>query len=517
MKILSIVFVLLFLVNQSFAEEKKTKAFINIGGYVDGQFAGSSQSSGYSEPYLPNHNTTLPSINRQNTLDSSMYTRTHSRIDLTGGGELENGTKFGATIIMNSVVNQGDDDNGGAFANQNFLFVQTDNGKVQIGSVVSPAATMRMDATSVARATGGIGGDWWRFVNYPTFDTTGLSSSVSNELVSSYAPSFILQPMLPNEAGFTTGLSSSMFIYNGSSQTNPQLVNGKFDAMYFNRQQTRFGWGSTSNKFVYYTPRVSGLQFGFSLSPDSGNFGGVAQSQSSYALNGAGNSVKMGGRTSGASGDVRNIITLGLNYKEQFDNLGVGLSATVEKGQAENISNPYGVNATCTANGSCINGYNGRRDLLAWALGGKLIYGGLSIAGSYGSWGKSLQPYSNLEKDGSGNYKFPWLVPTDSNGNAMDSFGSSGFSNLGIAYGFGPINLSLTGIRSKFAGNKMKAISFGTDFKVGSSKFAGFVPYIEFTKFSMQGRDVYLQSTNTVYSPMKNTGYVILTGIRVIF
>jgi len=495
-------------------DSKKESAFLNIGGYVDSNFSHANQGSAYSNSILPSYNSTLNSVNRQNSANGAQ-SRTHSRLDITGGVRLNENTTIGASVVMNSLINQNDDDRG-AYANQNFLFIETKYGRSEVGVMPSAGSKMRIDATSIARATGGIGGDWWRFVNFPNFDTSGMSTSVANELSAGYMPIFMLSPMLPNEAGFTTGASSSLFIYNGSSQVNPQMINGKYDAMYYNRQQPRFGYG-LQNSISYYTPRYNGFQLGISYAPDTGNAGGISRNNSSYLKDGSGNPIQIAGRTSSMSGDVRNYISLGLNYKEQFDNLGVALGGTYEHGNAEDIRNPYGLNGGCSGTyGSCINGYNGRRDLSAWSLGGKLLYGGLSIAGSYGSWGHSLQPNKNNETDGSG-YKFPWLVPMNKNGTEKADYDKSSFNNIGIAYGFGPINFSITHINTNYMGNKMSATSFGTDFKVGSGKFKGLVPYIEYTNFSMKGAPIFLQSTGIGYDPIKNTGHVITMGIRVIF
>ncbi|QED22875.1 porin family protein [Candidatus Deianiraea vastatrix] len=512
-------FILTFLLYQSLAlakdEEVKDKVFLSLGGYVDSNFANTSQSEAYSRSVMPNYNSTLDSVNRQNST-TSLQTRTHSRIDLSGGVNLANGTKIGATVVMNSLITQSDDDKG-SYANQNFVFLETDYGRTELGVSPSASSRMRVDAVSIARATGGIGGDWWRFVGMPTFNTSGLTTAAANELSAGYMPMFIFAPMLPNEAGFTTGASSSMFIYQGQNQTNPQMTNGKYDVMYYNRQQPRYGYG-LQNGINYFTPRYNGIQFGLSFAPDTGNAGGVAQSNSSFLRNGAGNQVGIGGRTTSASGDVRNYISMGLNYKEQFDNLGVAIGATYETGKAEDIYNPYGINGGCGGfGGSCVNGYNGRRNLSAWSIGSKLLYGGFSLAGSYGSWGNSLQPNANFTKDSSGNYLYPWLVPFNSDGSVRSDYQKSGFYNYGVAYGFGPINFSITQIHTNYVGNKMDATSFGTDFKVGTGKFKGFIPYIEYTIFKMQGAPVYLQSMGQTFTPIENKGSVLLTGVRVIF
>lgn len=494
--------------------EDQHRAFIKVGGYVDGKFANSHQAHSYSQSTLPNNNTTLPSIQRVNT-STGAQTRTHSRVDITAGVQYSENLKFGATIVTNSLVGSNDDDMGN-YASQNFVFIESQYGKVQIGVAPAPGSTMRIDSGSIARGTGGIAGDWWRFIGMPTFNTAGMNASAANELVSGHQPIFILSPMLPYEAGFASGATNSLFIYDGNSQTNPQLnSNGQYNALYPNQQRRYYGYG-LSNILNYYTPRVNGFQFGFGIAPDTGNAGGIANRNSNYLRDGAGNQIRINGQTNAFSGDVRNYVSLGLNYKEQFNNLGVALSATYETGKVEPISSPYGVNGACTM-GNCINGYLGRQDLNAWSVGGKLLYMGFAIAGSYGSWGNSLQPVTNNAKDANGKYLYPSLVALDASGNEMSNYEKSGFYNYGISYGFGPINFSITRLHTNNMGNEVDATSYSSDFKVGSSKFVGLVPYIEYTQFAMKGRAIFLQSTNSSYTPEVNNGNIFNIGIRMIF
>jgi hypothetical protein len=508
--------ILLLFFNSAELKAEEKKSFIKIGGFVDTSSASVGQSGAYENEVLPNSESTLKSVNRQN-IHGSQQSRVFSRIDLTAGIKVDEVRSFGVKIVLNSTIGNNEDD-AGRFGNQNYIFLNTKYGRQEIGVSPTPAATMRIDASVIARASGGIGGQWFRFVNFPVFNTSGMSADQANELSAGYMPIFLLQPMLPNEAGFTSGATQSLFIYQGNDQANPQMTNGGYDVMYYNRQQPRFGH-ALHNGINFYTPRYNGFQFGFSYGPNTGSAGGIGRHDSEFLRNGSGNPISIHGANSTRSGNVANYLSMGVNYKKILtDDIDIALSLTHERGQAQDINNPYGVNGGCTIySGSCINGFNGRRDLSAYAIGGKLNYGPFSFAGSYGSWGNSLQPIANNAKDGSGNYLYPWLVPFDANGNEMVDFKKTSFYNFGGAYEFGPFNASVTHLVTNNMGNKVNASSIGLDYQVSGYTFGTLVPYIEYTQFSMTGAPIYLASVQQLYTPIKNSGNVIMIGFKFIF
>jgi hypothetical protein len=81
------------------------------------------------------------------------------------------------------------------YGQQNFLFLETKYGKFEGGAMYSAASRMRKDTEMIARATGGATGDWWRYANYPVYDTTGMGEADANELALAYRPTFLLTPI----------------------------------------------------------------------------------------------------------------------------------------------------------------------------------------------------------------------------------------------------------------------------------------------------------------------------------
>jgi hypothetical protein len=498
--------------------QKKERLEFLLGGYFDSYGANNNQKSQYSQNYLPNNPNTDHNVLDTTNKNNGFKFHHESRIDVKVAGVTKSDIKYGAAAMFNPINTNNDHDYLG-ISNQNYLFVEANHGLIELGMTYSSASKMRVDASTIARASGGIGGQqWWKYVSMPTFDTIGLSSDTANMLAIGNAPSFIMAPMLPNEAGFTTGISSSNFTY----QSTPLNSNGMYDVKYANQNQPRFGWGATSNKISFYTPEIDGWSFGFSYSPDTNIYGGLNGAQSSYAKNSFGQYIQHGGNIANRSGGVRNLMTFATKYAKQWDDLSLLWSFTAEKGQAAPIINPFGTNpGTCTSGTNCINGFNGRYDLFAWNTGFNLFYGGLAFAASYGDWGNSLQYKANNTTNASGSFLFPAFAITNSSGQAIDSKPRSNYYTLGAGYGIGPINTSVTSLSSNYAGNKMSALSFGMDYKFGGRAKRGILFYTEYTLFSMDARGIFIQdagsSTGIYYKPLKNNGYVWLTGIKLIF
>ena len=195
-------------------------------------------------------------------------TEVHFRVD----GKADNGLGYGAVIELEADVSA-DADGEGFNADKTFLYMQGGWGRVELGATTDAAQALTVDASNIARATGGIDGDWYDFVN----------------LTWSGAAPFIISPDLPVAHGAATsaGVSGAA----GSSED--------------------------STKIVYYTPRWSGFQFGINYSPDAGNAGTAA------------------GFTADTNGDFENVWSAGVNYNGKFSNVGVAASLTGEFGESE--------------------------------------------------------------------------------------------------------------------------------------------------------------------------------------
>lgn len=221
-------------------------------------------------------------------------TEVHFSVD---GRHDNSGTEYGAVIELEADIAP-DRDSEGLNADKTYLYLSGENwGRLELGSNSAVTHTMKVDASTFAAATGGVDGDWYDAVVFP-------------------AGSFIVSPDLVLDHGLSA-----------------------------------FGDSEDAAKITYYTPRhKSGLQFGISLTPDSGDPSTAAA-------------------FSGDSVDAEDVVSLGLNLKRTMGSVNVEASLTGEMGDAE---------------------APGVEDLQAWAAGLTLNYRGLSLGGSYGDWGDSL-------------------------------------------------------------------------------------------------------------------------------
>jgi len=208
-----------------FADElgdNSAKIQIKVGGEIDAQMAKNNSFGSYQNPILPD--------NSLNLGGNDISGRVKALANLEVAVKTKNFRYGGLVGLQTGKI----EDDYGNYARETYIFIENPYGKIEMGSAYSSAARMRIDATNLARATGGIQGDWFRYISMPVYHSSDQS------LVMGAAPVFILQPMLPNEAGFTTGASNGNNIYNDTTHTylSPNTV------------QPRLGWGSLSNKYL---------------------------------------------------------------------------------------------------------------------------------------------------------------------------------------------------------------------------------------------------------------------------
>lgn len=142
--------------------------------------------------------------------------RNDNEITVKVDGKTAGGLGYGAEIDLEADTTT-DADSQGTNASRTFTYLEGNWGRVELGDKESVAATMRVDASTLAAATGGINGAWTYFVN---------------------------------------GASAAGFI------TTSKLVSEHGDV-------TKFGDESTYNatKVSYYSPKFSGFQLGVSYAP----------------------------------------------------------------------------------------------------------------------------------------------------------------------------------------------------------------------------------------------------------
>jgi len=211
--------------------------------------------------------------------------RNDDQVDFKIDGKSDAGLGYGGEIDL--LADTTTDVQGRGF-NASKTFVYLDGakwGRVEMGSNVGADGAMKVDASSIAHATGGINGDWSYFANANT--------------------QFLASPSLPLGYGAMTDSGSANNNFTGT-HTEENLI-----------------------KITYYTPRFAGFQLGVSYLPDQSNTG---QGTSSLAIpNPAGPN-----RTKDNAGLSANIFTGGLSYDNKFGDVGVAAAVTGEDGKAQN-------------------------------------------------------------------------------------------------------------------------------------------------------------------------------------
>jgi outer membrane protein OmpU len=189
-------------------------------------------------------------------------------------GKNDGGLGYGGEISM--LADTSSDIQGrGVNASKTMVYLEgTQWGRVEMGSNVGADGTMKVDAGSIARATGGINGDWTYFATASDQYLAGAS--------------------LPLAYGNVTG---------GTNFTGDRTE-------------------ENLNKFTYYTPRFAGAQLGLSYLPDQSNRG----------QGGAGGVVNRSDNNAGLS---QNIFTGAINYDNKFGDVGFTAAATGQIGSAQ--------------------------------------------------------------------------------------------------------------------------------------------------------------------------------------
>lgn len=196
----------------------------------------------------------------------------NTRVDVRAEGKTDNGLTYGADVRLQADLT-GPSDANGLNAERTYLFAESGFGRLELGSNVDAAAALRVDASTLARATGGIDGNWYDYADLTGVGGSGLPGGIATDV------KFITSPNLPTE--HIRGLTSN------------------------------------ATKITYYTPRFAGVQFGASFTPDQGDAGTAA------------------GFTGKIGTDYEDVFNLGLNYAAQYDQISVKAAATGEFGQNE--------------------------------------------------------------------------------------------------------------------------------------------------------------------------------------
>ncbi len=158
----------------------------------------------------------------QDAGQQSVGFRNDNEITVKVDGKTDGGLGYGAEIDLEADITN-DADNQGTNASRTFTYLEGNWGRVELGGNKSVASTMRVDASTLAAATGGINGAWTYFVN------PGAGFGAGSQ-------GFITTSKLPGEHGSTAALGDET-TYNAT-------------------------------KVSYYTPKFVGFQAGVSYTPN---------------------------------------------------------------------------------------------------------------------------------------------------------------------------------------------------------------------------------------------------------
>ena len=386
---------------------------IYVGGMMNFNYLMTDQEDAYLQEYLPIDSSN--SSNENNLSDDILYAH-DAYIDVLALGREDNGFLYGGKITMQlnserqhnytydaAGVKNTSDSSPVVGVRRSFIFLEKKTfGRFELGDTEGPSKKMKFDAGYKFGGTGGISGDWWRYINVPDFyltysdtvDTAGNStvSSDVQDFDGSGNKGFIIRPDSPLAHGYT-----------------PEYGAYKIDDTL------------TITRVAYYSPRISNFQFGVSYAPDSGQRG------ASYY-----------GEGFSDNGDVVDIIDWGFNYVQQFSNdFGIAASYTGEMGYAEDTDILY-------------NDAFVQKDLFAHSIGFYGFKGNFNFSASVGMWGDSLM---FVKSD---------LPSSDEDYRDADA----DYTTFGLGYQFGAYKISFANMNSTYRQQEFTMSSVAFDYRM---------------------------------------------------
>lgn len=416
---------------------------VSIGGHMNIIGSSTKQEKVYSEDKLldvlsdtdGNGIATKSQLDLNNRATDNPNGAIDASLTFNMSGLNDYGFKYGAFIELNANTTKNSWNNN-LNSRQAYIYGESLLGKLEVGNTLGASQKMKIDASTFARAAGGINGEYLNFINLPSISKTASGST----------PLFILIPELPTaHGGFAAGFNNLYYTcdIDGSGTINGANEIACYEDAANDNYRLNFEQMQNATKISYYTPELWGFQFGASYTPDTGNIGTSGYLTSRLD-----------------TGDIDDVVEYGASFTQTMYGIGVSVSFTGEKGKSES---KIGDSSTPPKYVSF------REDLNAYQYGANLTFWGLTIGGSMGNWKNSLY------------YKDDTKNPSNKEGT---------YSTYGAAYEFGPFNVSFGCFNSKFQENEYMAYSAGIDFKVAK----GFLPYIEYTNFKFTPSDINIEA-----------------------
>lgn len=348
-----------------------------------------------------------------------------------------NGINYGAKLVLVPTTKM----KLSSSYNGSHIFVESDYGKVELGSPIDAGSKMMIGAYDIAAATGD---DWTK---YAKFDGVSL-----------------LYRGLPPE--FATVYGDGFFDYKTSVK---QVHDG----------------AEPARVISYFSPKISGIQFGISYVPDTSNSGGtsfeVANNSQVQTIAFSDATIKQVDFNS----NVKDAVTGGISYENTISD-GVDFKVSVNA-QYANVSNSRNTVAKVTyVDASTPQASLKLSNMRGYNIGGVLNYGNMSYNLAYASLGNNL---TNAEYH--------------KNGRDTSYYGGA------VAYNQGPLKLSLSYFNSTKYKNKLNFISVGTQYKV----LPGLAPYVEVSHFTGSGKPVFYPNADI----KKIKGTIALIGAKLSF
>lgn len=399
---------------------------IDIDGHINFIGSGTKQKKAYSKEMLSNvlsdvneegTSATLSQLSLKNRCTDGVNGALDGELSIDANGSNDYGFEYGVFVkFSGNTTRRSWNDN----LNSTQLYIYGRNwiGKLEVGNTLGASKKLKTDASTFARAAGGINGQYLNFVNLPSVSETASGST----------PLFILIPELPTaHGGYAIGFNN---LYYSCDYDGNGAINGSDEIDCYNDNANynyvlNFKEIENSTKISYYTPELWGFQAGVSYTPDTGNKGVAGYLTSKLD-----------------TGDIKDVIEYGISYSQTIYDVGISASFTGEHGKAEKKS----------TNSSF------RKDLDAYQYGTNISFWGITLGGSIGNWENSLY------------YK-------DTTLNASNKGGT--YYTYGAAYEFGAVNLSFGCFSSEFQKNKYIAYSTGIDFKI-NKQFLPYIEYTNF-------------------------------------
>jgi outer membrane protein OmpU len=271
--------------------------------------------------------------------------REDTQVDFKIDGKNDSGLGYGGEIDLLADTSADVQDRG-INASKTYIYMDGSWGRFEMGSEVGADGTMKVDAGTIARATGGINGDANYFAN-------------SNS-------TFLAMAALPLAYGSTGGQNG--VVKNNLGDHAEENI----------------------NKVTYYTPRWWGFQAGVSYLPDETNRGQGAPLATFAAPLGP-------DRSNNNAGLSQNIWTGGINYDNKFGDWGVTAAVTGERGTAQTVTSErlaaWNAGAKVSYMGWSLAGSYGdwgKSNTLTAANSKSTWYADAGIAYEYGPFGASF-------------------------------------------------------------------------------------------------------------------------------